>query len=139
MDKTISLLSKDKKHLWHPFTQSKLMRDPLLFVRAKGSYLFTEDNTGYLDGISSWWVNLHGHCHPYLIEAITAQLHKLEHVLFTDYCHPPSIEYAEKLLQTLPSNFTRVFYSDNGSTAVESALKMAVQYWKNQNIPHIVV
>jgi adenosylmethionine---8-amino-7-oxononanoate aminotransferase len=136
METPISLLSKDKRYLWHPFTQAKLSQTPVLFSQAKGSYLYTENGQAYLDGISSWWVNLHGHCHPFIVDAIIKQLGILEHVLFTDYSHPPAIIYAEKLIECLGHRYAKVFYSDNGSTAVETALKMAFQYWYNQNKQH---
>jgi adenosylmethionine-8-amino-7-oxononanoate aminotransferase len=104
---------------------------PLPIVRAKGVYLYTEDGRKILDGISSWWVNIHGHSHPKLNEALAAQARELEHVVFAGCTHRPAVELAERLLELLPPGMARVFYSDNGSTAVEAALKLACQYWRN--------
>ena len=97
--------------------------------------LYGEDGSSYLDGISSWWVNLHGHAHPYIVEKIKAQAEILEHVIFADFTHAPAVELASRLLPMLPGDMSKIFYSDNGSTAVEVALKIALQYWHNQNIP----
>lgn len=130
-----SLIEKDRACLWHPFTQMKLARSPIPIVRAKGVYLYGEDGRSYLDGISSWWVNLHGHAHPYIIEKIKAQAEQLEHVIFADFTHAPAVELASRLLSILPGRMSKIFYSDNGSTAVEVALKIALQYWHNQHIP----
>jgi len=130
-----SLVEKDRACIWHPFTQMHTARPPIPIVRAKGSYLYAEDGRSYLDGISSWWVNLHGHAHPYIVEKIKAQAEVLEHVIFADFTHAPAVELASKLLTILPGAMSKVFYSDNGSTAVEVALKIALQYWHNQNIP----
>lgn len=124
-----SLLSKDRKYVWHPFTQEKTAALPVPIVRGKGAYLFTENGDAYLDAISSWWVNLHGHCHPYIIQKISEQAENLEHVIFAGFTHQPAIELAERLIQLLNFKGGRVYYSDNGSTSVEVALKMALQYW----------
>jgi adenosylmethionine-8-amino-7-oxononanoate aminotransferase len=105
---------------------------PLPIVRAEGAYLYTEDGRRILDGISSWWVNIHGHSHPKLNEALAAQARELEHVVFGGCTHKPAVELAERLLEVLPPGLSRVFYSDNGSTAVEVALKLAWQYWRNR-------
>lgn len=107
--------------------------DPIEIVRGKGTCLFSAENKRYLDGISSWWVNLHGHGHPQLIAAIQRQAETLEHTLLADFTHTPAIELAETLLNLLPGNMKWIFYSDNGSTAVETALKIALQYWHNEN------
>jgi adenosylmethionine-8-amino-7-oxononanoate aminotransferase len=100
---------------------------PIPIERGEGAWLIDGEGRRYLDAFSSWWVNLHGHAHPHLIERIRQQGGKLEHVVFTDFTHAPAIELAERLLELLPSAYSRVFYSDNGSTAVEAALKMAIQ------------
>ena len=126
------LSRRDQSFLWHPYTQMKAAPDPLGIVRGEGVYLYTEDGSRLLDGTSSWWVNIHGHSHPKLNQALTAQAEKLEHVLFAGCTHEPAVDLAEKLISILPAGLTRVFYSDNGSTAVEVALKMACQYWKNK-------
>src|SRR5947209_1435193 len=125
LPQTLSLTEKDRSFIWHPFTQMKTARNPIPIVRAKGLYLYAEDGSCYLDGISSWWVNLHGHGNPYIIEKIKSQLDVLQHVIFADFTHQPAIELAERLLAILPGRMSKVFYSDNGSTAVEVALKMA--------------
>lgn len=103
-------------------------------MRGKGSFLYTPEEVGYLDAISSWWVNVHGHAHPVIADAISRQAREMDQVLFTDFTHPPAIELGEKLLALLPPGFSRVFFTDDGSTAVEAALKMAIQYWHNLGI-----
>lgn len=130
-----SLADLDRKCIWHPFTQMQTARPPIPIVRAKGVYLYDQEGKTYLDGISSWWVNLHGHAHPYIVEKIKAQAEVLEHVIFADFTHAPAVHLAERLPAILPGSMSKVFYSDNGSTAVEVALKIALQYWHNQNIP----
>lgn len=128
----MSLASRDAKVLWHPYTQMLTAPAPLEVVRGEGVYLFTATGERLLDGISSWWVNIHGHTHPKLSEALAQQARQLEHVLFAGCTHPPAVELAERLIELLPAGITRVFYSDNGSTAVEVAIKMAVQFWRNR-------
>jgi len=118
---------RDKECIWHPFTQAQTAAPPIAIVKGKGSYLYSERGDAYLDAVSSWWVNLHGHAHPYIAEKIGAQAKELEHVLFAGFTHPQAILLAERLLAALPVGYSRVFYSDNGSTAVETALKMALQ------------
>ncbi len=118
---------RDLACIWHPFTQAFHGTPPIPIVRGKGSYLYTESETAYLDAISSWWVNLHGHAHPHISQAIARQAETLEHVLFAGFTHPQAIILAERLLSLLPKGYSRVFYSDNGSTAVEVALKMVFQ------------
>ncbi len=127
-----TLVERDRAHVWRPFTQMKTAPDPLPIVCANGVYLFTEDGQRLLDGISSWWVNVHGHCNPRINRALRLQAEKLEHVIFAGFTHPPAVELAERLCALLPERLNRVFYSDNGSTAVEVALKMAYQYWTNR-------
>ena len=126
------LVARDLAHLWHPYTQMQTAPLPLPIMRAQGLYLYTEDGRRIMDGISSWWVNIHGHSHPQLNEALAAQARELEHVLFAGCTHRPAVELAERLIDVLPSGITRIFYSDNGSTAIEVALKMAWQYWLNR-------
>jgi adenosylmethionine---8-amino-7-oxononanoate aminotransferase len=123
---------KDKNHIWHPFTQHKTCSSPLFIQKGEGSYLFDQDNNKLFDAISSWWVNIHGHSHPDICESIYQQAKQLEHVLFADVVHEKAILLAEKLLSVLPNSFQKVFYSDNGSTSVEVAIKMAIQYWFNR-------
>ena len=131
--KLASLVEKDRACIWHPFTQMQTARPPIPIVRAKGVYLYSEDGNRYMDAISSWWVNLHGHAHPYIIEKIKSQADVLHHVIFADFTHAPAVELASRLLPILPGAMSKIFYSDNGSTAVEVALKIALQYWHNQN------
>jgi adenosylmethionine-8-amino-7-oxononanoate aminotransferase len=123
--------TRDKRVLWHPYTQEKIAPAPIPVVSAKGVWLELEDGRKILDGISSWWVNIHGHSHDYLNEALARQAKELEHIIFAGFTHEPAIELGEKLVEILPQGLTRVFYSDNGSTAVEVALKMAYQFWAN--------
>lgn len=130
-----SLVEKDRACIWHPFTQMHTARPPIPIVRANGAYLYAEDGSRYLDAISSWWVNLHGHAHPYLVQKIKCQAEVLEHVIFADFTHAPAVELASRLLSILPGAMSKIFYSDNGSTAVEVALKIALQYWHNRNTP----
>src|SRR5215472_5118485 len=108
---------------------------PLPIVRGQGVYLYTEDGRKLLDGISSWWVNIHGHAHPRLNQAIADQARRLEHVIFAGATHEPAVELAERLVGILPAGLAKIFYSDNGSTAVEVAVKMAIQYWRNCSQP----
>ncbi|MEL7221325.1 MAG: adenosylmethionine--8-amino-7-oxononanoate transaminase [Bacteroidota bacterium] len=129
-----TLSERDQQVIWHPYTQMKTADQPLPIVRGKGAELFTEDGTKYIDAVASWWVNLHGHAHPYIAEKINEQLLTLEHVIFAGFTHPPAVEVAERLLPILPDNQARIFYSDNGSTAVEIGIKMAKQYFFNQGV-----
>lgn len=126
------LVSKDRRHVWHPFTQEKTAPDPLAIVRGDGARLYTEDGRELLDLISSWWVNLHGHAHPAIAAAIAEQAATLEQVIFAGFTHPPAVRLAERLTGHLPGNLNRVFFSDDGSTAIEVALKLAIQYWRNR-------
>jgi adenosylmethionine-8-amino-7-oxononanoate aminotransferase len=136
-----TLVERDRACVWHPYTQMLTAPPPLPIVRGEGVYLYTEDGRRILDGISSWWVNIHGHSHPKLNEALAAQAGRLEHVMFAGCTHPPAVELAERLVSVLPAPLTRVFYSDNGSTAVEVALKLACQFWVNRGEPsrHVFV
>ncbi len=127
---TISL--RDQACIWHPLTQHQTASMPLPIVRGEGAYLIDESGKRYLDLISSWWVNLHGHSHPEIAKAIYDQAMTLEQVIFAGFTHEPAVMLAEELLKLLNNNFSKIFYSDNGSTAVEVALKMAYQYWHNQ-------
>ncbi len=128
----MNLIQKDKQYIWHPFTQMKTADEHLGIVRGEGTYLYTENGDQYLDAISSWWVNVHGHSHPHIAACVSKQLQTLEHVIFAGFTHPPAVELAERILGHLPDNQGKVFFSDNGSTAVEVALKMAIQYFYNQ-------
>lgn len=127
----MSLIERDRKYIWHPFTPQKNMVDPIPVINGKGSLLIDENGNSYIDAISSWWVNLHGHAHPYIAEKIYKQALQLEQVIFAGFTHQPAVDLAERLLQLLPEGFSKIFYSDNGSTSTEVALKMAIQYWWN--------
>src|SRR6201991_4707743 len=131
----MSLTDRDLKVIWHPYTQMKTALPPIPIVRGEGACLYDEDGKCYIDAVSSWWVNIHGHAHPYIAEKVAAQLKQLEHVIFAGFTHAPAVELAERLLALLPGSPARMFYSDNGSTAVEVAIKMAIQYWANKEIP----
>jgi adenosylmethionine-8-amino-7-oxononanoate aminotransferase len=130
-----SLSERDKSIIWHPYTQMKTAADPIAIVKGEGAYLIDENGNKYLDAISSWWVNLHGHSHPYIAQRVSEQLNTLEHAIFAGFTHKPAIQLAEALLTILPKNQSKIFYSDNGSTAVEVALKMCLQYWSNAGTP----
>ncbi len=121
--------------IWHPFTQEALDPQPVRIERAQGVYLYTSDGRQFLDAISSWWVNIHGHAHPLIAAAIAEQARTLEHVIFAGFTHAPAEELAERLRKVLPPAMKHMFFSDDGSTAVEVALKMAVQYWHNIGNP----
>src|SRR6202163_1979480 len=124
-------MSERNMHLWHPFTHEGADPPPLHVRRGEGVYLEMQDGRRILDAISSWWVNLHGHSHPAIATAIASQAARLEHVLFAGFSHEPAEELAARLGKIVPAPLRHIFFSDDGSTAVEVALKMAVQYWKN--------
>ncbi|BDU50301.1 adenosylmethionine--8-amino-7-oxononanoate transaminase [Haliovirga abyssi] len=127
-------LEKDREYVWHPFTQMKDYenKDHVLIERGEGIFLYDYNGKEYYDTISSWWVNVHGHNNVRIKKAIIKQMEKIEHVNFSGFTHTPAIELAERIINLMPKDLTRVFYSDNGSTAVEVALKMSFQYWKNK-------
>ena len=127
-----NLAQRDAAVIWHPFTQHQIEPISIPITHGKGVYLFDSEGKKYIDAISSWWVNLHGHAHPYLAQKIHEQALKLEQVIFAGFTHEPAIQLAERLLGHLPNNFQKVFFSDNGSTAVEVAIKMALQFFHNQ-------
>ncbi|MDP3789039.1 MAG: adenosylmethionine--8-amino-7-oxononanoate transaminase, partial [Candidatus Omnitrophota bacterium] len=124
---------RDLKYIWHPYTQMKDCRKmpPVLIERAKGIKLYDSKGNFYYDTISSWWCNIHGHNHPAIVRAVKEQLKSLDHVLLAGFTHKPAIRLAEALIKIAPAGLTKVFFSDNGSTAVETALKMSFQYWHN--------
>jgi adenosylmethionine-8-amino-7-oxononanoate aminotransferase len=130
-----NLSDRDSKIIWHPFTQMKTAAPPIAIVKGEGARLYDEEGNIYIDAIASWWMNLHGHAHPHIAAALRHQAETLEHVIFADFTHRPAVELAERLLAKMPQNQARIFYSDNGSTAVEVAIKMAFQYWYNVEKP----
>lgn len=128
----MNLVEKDQKYIWHPFTQMKTSGPALPIVKGEGTLLIDESGKSYIDAISSWWVNLHGHSHPYIAKKVFEQMQKLEHVVFAGFTHQPAVDLCEKLSKHLPDNQAKFFFSGDGSSAVEIALKMSVQYWKNK-------
>ncbi len=130
----MSLLTRDEKVLWHPYTPVPHLGPKAVFTRAAGSYVYDESGRRYFDATSSWWCITHGHCHPRLVSALTRQAAQMDQVLFSPHTHPLAVELSETLLGVLGSRFDRVFFSDDGSTAVEAAMKMAVQYWVNRGV-----
>jgi adenosylmethionine-8-amino-7-oxononanoate aminotransferase len=129
------LRARDARRVWHPFTQHGLEPDALPVVGARGALLELEDGRELIDAISSWWTCLHGHGHPRLAEALQAQVERLDHVIFAGCTHPPAVDLAEALVAATPEGLERVFYSDNGSTSVEVALKIAYQAWVQRDQP----
>lgn len=124
----MTLIEKDEQYLWHPYTQHKTAAPPIAITKGEGALLWDENGKEYIDAIASWWVNPFGHSNQFIADAIYKQLTSLEHVLFGGFTHEPAIQVAEKLLPMLPSNQKKIFFSDNGSTAVEVAIKVALQY-----------
>ena len=122
----------DHSYLWHPFTQMQewMSEDPVIISRGDGHYLIDDQGRKYLDGVSSLWCNVHGHRKKELDDALKQQIDRLAHSTFLGLSHVPGIELAQKLIEIAPKGLQRVFYSDSGATAVEIALKMAVQYWQ---------
>lgn len=125
---------KPNTSIWKPFTIAGSGNQPVKIVSGKGLYLRTEDERSLMDLVSSWWVNLHGHAHPHIAKAIADQARSLEHVIFADFTHDPAEKLADRLIASSRNEFAKVFFSDNGSTAVEVALKIALQYWTNVGI-----
>lgn len=121
------LVDRDYAVNWHPYTQMKTANNIIPIVRGQGSYIFDANGKRYIDAVSSWWVTLHGHAHPYIAKKLSEQVATLEQVIFAGFTHQPAIELSERLLALLPESQTKAFYTDNGSTAIEVALKMAIQ------------
>lgn len=130
----MGLIDRDISAVWHPYTPVQGVSN-LPIVRATGATLIDESGRAYLDAISSWWVTLHGHCHPEIELAISKQLSVLDQVIFAGCTHEPGVLLAEKLLRILPGSPEKIFFTDDGSTAVEVALKIALQYWTNRGDP----
>ncbi|HEY1059369.1 MAG TPA: adenosylmethionine--8-amino-7-oxononanoate transaminase [Limnobacter sp.] len=126
----------DAQFCWHPFTQAHTAKAPVVMVRGEAEFLWDEHGKRYFDAVSSWWVNIHGHCNPTIAQAVAEQARQLEHVMFAGIAHPPAIELAKALIDCAPAPMAKVFYSDNGSTAIEVALKMVFQYWQNLDGPN---
>jgi adenosylmethionine-8-amino-7-oxononanoate aminotransferase len=126
------LIARDRRHVWHPFTQHGSETDPIVISRAKGASLFDAEGKEILDLISSWWTCTHGHSHPKINAALAEQAARFEHVMFAGFTHEPAVALAEKVANLLPNDLNKVFFSDDGSTSVEVALKIAYQYWINR-------
>jgi len=129
-----TIKERDRQVIWHPYTPMKAWPEAIAIVRGEGVHLIDEEGNSYIDAISSWWVNIHGHSHPYIAQKVSEQLLVLEHCIFAGFTHEPAVRLAERLLEILPKGMEKIFYSDNGSTAVEVAIKMALQYWNNKGI-----
>lgn len=123
----------DKQNIWHPLTQHKTHPEVLPIAKAKGALLFDTDGKSYIDGIASWYTCMYGHCNNYIIEKVYAQMQELDQIVFSGFTHRPAVELSEKLLTILPENQEKLFFSDNGSTATEVGIKMALQYHFNKN------
>jgi adenosylmethionine-8-amino-7-oxononanoate aminotransferase len=134
MDNRKHLIDWDKRYIWHPFTQMKDYADmnPLVIEKGEGCYLIDIDGNRYIDGVSSLWVLVHGHGKKELLDAIERQSKTLCHSTLLGLANSPSIILAKKLIEIMPKGLSKVFYSDNGSTSVEIALKMAYQYWQQK-------
>ncbi len=128
----MTLSERDKKHLWHPLTQHKLTPDHLPIVKAQGVYLYDDKGNSYIDGIASWYTCMYGHCNDKIASKIKQQIDELDQVVFSGFTHKPAIELSEKLIGILPDNQQKIFFSDNGSTSVDVAIKMALQYYYNK-------
>ena len=128
----MTLSEKDQQYLWHAYTQHKTSDTPIAIVKGKDALLWDENGNTYIDAIASWWVNPYGHSNERLARRAHEQLTSLEHVLFGGFTHKPACDLAEALLKILPKNQSKVFFSDNGSTAVEVAVKIALQYYYNR-------
>ena len=127
----MNLQERDKKHLWHPLTQHQTAADPIAIVRAKEALLWDEDGNEYIDGIASWYTAMYGHCNDHIVTAVSEQLRQLDQIVFTGFTHEPAVELSEKLMEILPANQQKIFFNDNGSTAVEAGIKMALQFHHN--------
>lgn len=127
----MKLSQRDSAHIWHPLTQHKTAAPPLGIVKAKGALLWDEDGNKYIDGIASWYTAMYGHCNPYITAAITKQMQELDFVMFSGCTHEPAVKLSEELLKILPKNQQKIFFNDNGSTAVEAAIKMSFQFHFN--------
>ena len=121
-------MTREVSAIWHPMTQHKIFKEQIYVESAKGSHLYRKDGSAILDGISSWWVITHGHCHSKIVEAVQVQAGKLEQVIFAGFTHGPAEDLTAKIMEITPDNLQHAFYSDSGSTAIEIALKMAIGY-----------
>ncbi|WP_233898492.1 adenosylmethionine--8-amino-7-oxononanoate transaminase [Tenacibaculum piscium] len=129
----MNLQERDKKHLWHPLKQHQTHPDSLGIVKAKGCILTDEKGNEYIDAISSWYTCMFGHCNDFITSRVYKQMQTLDQIMFSDFTHEPAVKLSEELIKILPKNQNRIFFNDNGSTAVEAAIKMALQYYFNKD------
>lgn len=130
----MNLQQRDKKHLWHPLTQHKLHPNHLAITKAKDALLYDDKGNEYIDGIASWYTCMYGHCNEFIIHRVSDQMQELDHVVFAGFTHEPAIKLSEALINILPNNQKKLFFSDNGSTSVDVAIKMALQYHFNKGV-----
>lgn len=128
----MKLQERDKKYIWHPLTQHKLHPEALAITKAKGCVLTDENGTEYIDAISSWYTAMYGHCNSFITRQVAAQMQQLDQVVFSGFTHEPAVKLSEKLMEILPNNQQKIFFSDNGSSSVEIGIKMALQYHFNK-------
>lgn len=128
----MTLQERDKKHLWHPLKQHQTHPDSLAIIKAKGCILTDENGNEYIDAISSWYTCMYGHCNDFITSRVFNQMQQLDQVMFSDFTHEPAVKLSEELIEILPKNQNRIFFNDNGSTAVEASIKMALQYYFNR-------
>lgn len=128
----MTLQERDKKHLWHPLKQHQLNPESLAIVKAKGCILTDESGKEYIDAIASWYTCMFGHCNDFITSRVYAQMQQLDQVMFSDFTHEPAIKLSEELIKILPKGQNKIFFNDNGSTAVEAGIKMALQYYFNK-------
>ncbi|MGB0836943.1 MAG: adenosylmethionine--8-amino-7-oxononanoate transaminase [Flavobacteriaceae bacterium] len=128
----MSLLDKDNKNIWHPLTQYKISQEHMVVSKTEGVYLYDDKDNRYIDGISSWYTAVYGHRNPQVIDFVKKGMDQMDQVVFTGFTHSPAVQLSEELMAITPSNLTKMFFSDNGSTTVDIALKMSLQYWYNK-------
>lgn len=127
----MTLQKRDKKHLWHPLKQHQLHPESIAIIKAKECILTDENGNEYIDAVSSWYTCMFGHCNEYITSRVYKQMQRLDQIMFSDFTHEPAIKLSEELIKILPNNQNRIFFNDNGSTAVEAGIKMALQYYFN--------
>ena len=127
----MTLKERDKKHLWHPLKQHQTHPESLAIVKAKGCMLTDENGNEYIDAISSWYTCMFGHCNDFIVDKVHKQMQTLDQIMFSDFTHEPAVKLSEELIKILPKGQNRIFFNDNGSTAVEAGIKMALQYYFN--------
>nr|WP_299342257.1 adenosylmethionine--8-amino-7-oxononanoate transaminase [Allomuricauda sp.] len=126
------IAARDQKHIWHPLTQHKTAKAPIGIVKAKGALIWDEEGKSYIDGIASWYTAMYGHSHEKITAAVAEQMQQLDFVMFSGFTHEPAVKLSEKLMEILPNNQEKIFFNDNGSTAIDAAIKMGIQYHHNK-------